>query len=317
MKYFLAGHNGLVGRAICRVLKKNGCEVVTRDHIELDLRNFWEVDDFFEKERPDVVILAAAKVGGIEANRTHPVDFLLNNLDIQNHVISTSMEYGVKKLLFLGSSCIYPRLAKQPITEDQLLTGPLEPTNEWYAIAKLAGIKLCQAYHKQYGKNFVSVIPSNLYGPHDNFDPETGHALPAMIAKFVKAKRENAPSITLWGTGKPRREWMHVDDMAEACWLVLNNYNDPEPINIGMGWDTSISELAEIVKWATGYKGEIKWDTTKPDGMPRKLLNISKLRKLGFKPRHDNLTKGIVDTVDWYVNQLSPQPVKELVTVQS
>lgn len=316
MKYYVAGHNGMVGRAIHKLLLAKGCEVVTRDHVQLDLRNFDEVDDFFERERPTHVILAAAKVGGIEANRSQPVHFLLNNLEIQNNVISSAAEYGVEKLLFLGSSCIYPRLAPQPLKEEYLLTGPLEPTNEWYAIAKLAGIKLCQAYHQQHGKNFVSVLPSNLYGPHDNFDPETGHALPAMIAKFVEARKTHAPSVTLWGSGKPRREWLHVDDLAEACLLVMDKYNDPEPINIGMGWDMSIEALADAVAWLTGYLGKIVWDSTKPDGTPRKLLDVSKIKALGWKPKI-GLERGILDTIGWYVSQRLQQPEIQRVVARS
>lgn len=310
MKYYVAGHNGMVGRAIHKLLLTRGCEVVTRDHVQLDLRNFDEVDDFFECERPTHVILAAAKVGGIEANRANPVPFLLNNLEIQNNVISSAAEYEVEKLLFLGSSCIYPRLAPQPLKEEYLLTGPLEPTNEWYALSKLAGIKLCQAYHQQDGKDFVSVLPSNLYGPHDNFDPETGHALPSMIAKFVEARKAHAPSVTLWGSGKPRREWLHVDDLAEACLLVMEKYDDPKPINIGMGWDMSIEWLASAVQWYCDYRGEIIWDKEKPDGTPRKLLDNSKINALGWKPKV-RIEDGIMDTIDWYLNQQLQQPEKE------
>ena len=254
---------------------------------------------FFDQARPTHVVLAAAKVGGIKANETAPVDFLLENLKIQNNVIESAHSVGVRKLLFLGSSCIYPKFAPQPIQEDSLLTGPLEPTNEAYAIAKIAGVKLCDAYRRQFHDDFISAMPTNLYGPWDNFDPETSHALPGMIYKFHHAKKSGAKSVTLWGTGKPRREWLHVDDAAEACLLLLEKFSDPAPINIGVGEDCTIKELAEIVREAVGFKGEINWDTTRPDGTPRKLLDVTRIRALGWKPDVD-LRRGLGEVYDWF-----------------
>ena len=291
-RIFVAGHRGMVGSAIVRALNKrtqsgSDFEIVTRTRQELDLEERQAVRDYFNETRPTQVILAAARVGGIKANRDAPVEFLLQNLRIQNNVIEAAHDFDVKKLLFLGSSCIYPKHAPQPIPEDSLLTGPLEPTNEWYAIAKIAGLKLGQAYRREFGDDFISAMPTNLYGPGDNFDPETGHALAGMIYKVHHAKAGSAKSVTLWGTGTPRREWLHVDDAAGACLLLLEKYSDPAPINIGCGEDLTIGELAEMIRAVVGFEGEIKWDTTQPDGTPRKLLDVSKLRALDWKPAVD------------------------------
>lgn len=274
----------MVGSAILRRLKKEGYgNFVLRTSAELDLRNQQPVTDFFEKEKPDYVFLAAAKVGGILANNTYRADFLYENLAIQNNVIHHAWKNGVKKLLFLGSSCIYPKLAPQPLKEEYLLTGLLEPTNEPYAIAKIAGIKMCDAYRSQYGCNFISVMPTNLYGPNDNYDLKNSHVLPALLRKFHEAKINNSPEVVVWGTGLPRREFLHADDMAEACVFLMKNYNEPGLINIGTGEDLSIKELAEMIKEITGYKGKIVFDTSKPDGTPRKLIDVSKLTKLGWQ----------------------------------
>ena len=304
-RIFVAGHNGMVGRAIVRALecKKTAgqqFDILTRTRSETDLADAVAVHKFFEQTRPTHVVLAAAKVGGIKANREAPVDFLLENLKIQNNVIEAAHNSGVRKLLFLGSSCIYPKFAPQPISEDSLLTGPLEPTNEWYAIAKIAGLKLCDAYRQQFGDDFISAMPTNLYGPWDNFDPETSHALPGMIYKFHHAKKSGANAVTLWGTGSPRREWLHVDDAAEACLVLLEKFSEPAPINIGVGQDLTIKELAELVRSAIGYEGEITWDTSQPDGTPRKLLDISRIRALGWQPRID-LERGIREVYAWFM----------------
>jgi GDP-L-fucose synthase len=283
MKIFVAGHKGMVGSAICRALEGQDCTVLTVDRAALDLTNELRVRDYFNYYRPNQVVLAAAKVGGIGANSAYPVDFLLENLRIQNNVISAAADFS-QKLLFLGSSCIYPRDCPQPIKEEYLLTGPLEPTNQWYAVAKIAGIKLCQAYRQQYGCDFISVMPCNLYGPNDNFDPETGHALPAMIAKFHKAKVEGG-KVHLWGNGLALREWLHVDDLARACLLCLKKYSSPEPINIGSGTEVTTHVLSEAIATAARYHGVIEWDTDKPNGTPRKLLDSSKIRGLGWEPK--------------------------------
>lgn len=283
-KIYIAGHRGMVGSALLRRLQKEGYgNFVLRTSAELDLRNQVAVADFFAKEKPEYVFLAAAKVGGILANNTYRAEFLYDNLEIQNNVIHHAWKYGVKKLLFLGSSCIYPKLAPQPLKEDYLLTGPLEPTNEPYAIAKIAGIKLCDAYRSQYGCNFISVMPTNLYGPHDNYDLNNSHVLPALLRKFHEAKTENKPEVIVWGSGTPRREFLHADDMADACVFLMKNYHEPGLINIGTGEDMSIKELAEMIKEITGYKGKIVFDTSKPDGTPRKLLDVSKLSQLGWR----------------------------------
>ncbi len=283
-KIYVAGHRGMVGSSIMRALQKQGFQqVIGKTSTELDLKNQQAVMDFFEKEKPDYVFLAAAKVGGIVANNTYRADFLYENLAIQNHVIHASYVNRVKKLMFLGSSCIYPKLAPQPLKESYLLTGPLEPTNEPYAIAKIAGIKMCEAYRDQYGCNFISVMPTNLYGPNDNYSLENSHVLPAMIRKFHEAKVGNQPSMTLWGTGSPLREFLHADDLAEACLFLMENYNEKELVNVGTGVDVSIKELSQLVKQTVGYEGQIIWDTNRPDGTPRKLMDVSKLNALGWK----------------------------------
>ena len=299
-KIFVAGHRGMVGSAIFRRLESEGFNnLLTRDHSQLDLANESAVAKFFAEERSTIVIVAAAKVGGIKANNDFPVEFLLENLRIQNNVIRSAYEAGVRKLLFLGSSCIYPKFAPQPIPETALLSGSLEPTNEAYAIAKIAGIKLCQAYSREYGANFVSAMPTNLYGPNDNFDLETSHVLAALIRKAHEAKMRKASELMVWGTGKPRREFLHVDDLASACLLLLEKYDLPEMINVGCGEDISIRELAELICDVVGFDGELAWDTTKPDGTPRKLLDVTKLRALGWKPAI-TLRKGIAQTYDWF-----------------
>ena len=283
-KIYIAGHRGMVGSAIQRRLEKAGyTNFVTRTSSELDLRDQRAVQQFFEEERPDHVYLAAAKVGGIHANNTYRGEFLYDNLMIQNNVIHSSYKTGVKKLLFLGSSCIYPKLAPQPLQEDYLLTGTLEPTNEPYAIAKIAGIKLCDAYRDQYGCNYISVMPTNLYGPNDNYDLENSHVLPALIRKFHEAKKENKPEVVMWGTGSPKREFLHVDDLADACYFLMENYDEKGLVNIGTGTDISIYELACMIKEIVGYEGEIVKDTTKPDGTPRKLMNVDKLKGAGWE----------------------------------
>ena len=283
-KIYIAGHRGMVGSAILRRLQKEGHNnFVLRTSDQLDLRNQQAVDVFFAEEKPDYVFLAAARVGGIVANNSLRGEFLYENLMIQNNIIHNAYKTGVKKLLFLGSSCIYPRLAPQPLKEESLLTGPLEYTNEPYAIAKIAGIKLCDAYRAQYGSNFISVMPTNLYGPNDNYDLETSHVLPALLRKFHEAKEKRENEVVVWGTGAPRREFLHVDELADACFFLMNNYNETGLINIGSGEDISIQELAELIRQITGFKGAIKFDTTKPDGTPRKLMDVSKLNNLGWK----------------------------------
>ena len=287
-KIYVAGHRGLVGSALVRRLQAEGCRhLLVRSRAELDLREADAVRRFFEGERPDYVFLAAAKVGGIEANRRYPADFLYHNLQIQNHVIGAAHECGVRKLLFLGSSCIYPRLAPQPIPEEALLTGPLEPTNEWYAVAKIAGIKLVQAFRRQYGDDFIAVMPTNLYGPNDNYDPETSHVLPALIRRFHEAREANRPEVVLWGTGTPLREFLHVDDLADACLFLMRRYSDEAILNVGSGQEISIRDLAELVRETTGYDGRIAWDKSRPDGTPRKLMDSRRLRELGWEPKID------------------------------
>jgi GDP-L-fucose synthase len=284
-KIYIAGHRGLAGSAIVRKLKKEGFEnLLLRTSSELDLRNQEAVQEFFEKEKPEYVFLAAAKVGGINANNTYPADFIYDNLSIQNNVIHQSYKNGVKKLLFLGSSCIYPKNSEQPIKEEYLLSGYLEPTNDAYAIAKIAGLKMCQAYDKQYGCNFISVMPTNLYGPGDNYDLKNSHVLPALLRKFHEAKVNEAPTVTVWGSGKPRREFLHADDLASACLFLMEHYDEPEIINIGVGKDISIGEMAEMIRKISGYEGEIVFDSSMPDGTFRKLLDVSKLHSLGWEP---------------------------------
>ena len=283
-KICIAGHTGLVGSAVLRGLQSQGYgNLILRTHQELDLEIQKDVNDFFERERPEYVFLAAAKVGGIYANNTYPADFIYNNLIIETNVIHASYKYGVKKLLFLGSSCIYPRLAPQPMKEEYLLTGELEPTNEPYAIAKIAGIKLCQSFNRQYGTDFISVMPTNLYGPNDNYDPMNSHVLPALIRRFHEAKIDKRPFVEAWGTGSPRREFMYSDDMAEACVFLMSNYDGNKIVNIGTGEDVTIRELGNLIAEGVGYKGGIRWDTAKPDGMPRKVLDVSFLNSLGWK----------------------------------
>ncbi len=297
---FVAGHRGLVGSAICRYLRSQSyTNLVLRTRAELDLRNQAAVQQFFAENRPEFVFLAAAKVGGILANSTYPADFLRDNLDIQSNVIDAAYRSGVKKLEFLGSSCIYPKLAPQPIREEYMMTGELEPTNEWYAIAKIAGIKMAQAYAKQFGFNAISLMPTNLYGPGDNFDLESSHVLPALLRKFHDAKTRQAAEVVLWGSGTPRREFLHVDDMAEAAVFLMRHYNDPRILNIGSGEEVTIRELAEIVQQITGYQGRISFDPSKPDGTPRKLLDSSRITALGWKPSR-TLRSGIESTYEWF-----------------
>ena len=336
-RIFVAGHRGLVGSAITRKLQSEGySNLVLRSHKELDLLRQTEVEAFFEKEKPEYVFLAAAKVGGILANNTYPAEFIYENLLVESNVIHSSYEAGVKKLLFLGSSCIYPRDCPEPMKEEYLLSGKLEPTNEPYAIAKIAGIKMCQSYNRQFGTRFISVMPTNLYGPGDNFDLETSHVFPALIRKFHEAKireanlpevtsglKRSAPptssersersspvsSVTIWGTGGPRREFLHVDDLADACLHLMHHYDESEIINIGVGTDISISELVELIRDIIGFKGAIRYDQTKPDGTPRKLLDVTKLQALGWQPKI-SLRQGIERTYRWYVKEEVPKMPK-------
>jgi GDP-L-fucose synthase len=294
---------GLVGSSLVRILEKNGYKnILTKTRAELDLTKQNEVENFFAKELPEYVFLAAAKVGGIMANDVYSAEFIKDNLSIQTNVIDSAYRNKVKKLLFLGSSCVYPKNCPQPIKEEYLLTGELEPTNKAYALAKIAGIVMCQSYNKQYGTNFISVMPTNLYGPNDNFDLENSHVLPAMIRKFDDAKKNNAREVVLWGTGTPKREFLYVDDLAEACVFLMNNYDDSEIINIGMGEDISISELADVIKECVGYDGNIIWDKNKPNGVLRKLLDVSKIKSLGWHPEV-SLEGGIKKTYSWYNNK--------------
>lgn len=300
-KLFITGHKGLVGRALLRFYAdKSQWQIITRSRAELDLRDQHATNAFFESERPEYVILAAAKVGGIKASYTHPVDFLLDNLQIQNSVLSAAHRYDTKKVLFLGSTCIYPKVVEMPIREDSLLTGPMEETNAPYGVAKIAGIKLCQGYRHQHGRDFICGMPANLYGPFDNFDPEHSHVLPSLIRRFHEAKLTNAPTVTLWGSGTPKREFLFVDDLASACAFLLENYSSPEIINIGCGWEISIREAAEIICDIVGYQGEIRWDTTQPDGNPRRLLDISRMEKLGWKAKTD-FREGVARTYRWFL----------------
>jgi len=301
---YIAGHRGLVGSALVRALEARGVsDLIVRSSAELDLRDQAAVRAFYREVRPRYVVVAAARVGGILANDRYPADFIYDNLMIEANLIHGAFEAGVEKLLFLGSTCIYPKMAPQPLREEYLLTGPLEPTNEWYAVAKIAGIKLCQAYHKQHGCRFICAMPTNLYGPGDNFDLETSHVLPALIRKFHEAKESGAPSVTVWGSGKPRREFCHVDDVAEACLYLLEHYDEPEIVNIGVGKDISIAELADLVRSVVGYEGEIVYDTSKPDGTPRKLVDVSRINALGWKARI-SLEEGLRQTYEWYCSQL-------------
>lgn len=306
-KIYIAGHTGMVGSAILKGLKKAGhSNFVLKDLHELDLTKQSEANEFFRKEKPDYVFLAAAKVGGIYANNTYRADFIYQNLMIELNTIHAAYSNNVKKLLFLGSSCIYPKLAPQPLKEEYMLSGYLEGTNEPYAIAKIAGIKLCESFHHQYGCNYISVMPTNLYGFNDNYDINNSHVLPALIRKFHEAKVENRPSVTVWGTGKPLREFMFADDLADACIFLMNNYNSPELVNIGTGQELTISDLAHLVKTITGYTGDIVFDTSKADGTPRKLLDVSKLHGLGYRHKI-SLEEGIRIVYNDYVNKLSLQ----------
>ena len=305
-KIYIPGHRGMAGSAILRNLKSRSyTNIITRTHSELDLTNQQAVNDFFETENPEYVFLAAAKVGGILANSTYPAEFIYDNIMIEANVIHAAYIYGVKKLLFLGSSCIYPRLAPQPLKEEHLLTGELEVTNEAYAVAKIAGIRMCKHYNQQYKTNFISVMPTNLYGSGDNYDPETSHVMAALIHKFHVAKVDNAPQVVVWGTGTPRREFLYVDDMADACVYLMENYdaaNIGEFVNIGVGEDVMIKELAELIREIVGYNGEIVYDTSKPDGTPQKLLDVSRLRELGWEAKI-SLRNGIEQAYEWYVSK--------------
>jgi len=302
-RIYLAGHRGLVGSAIWRELKRAGFgRLITKTRRELDLLNAAAVRDFYSETKPEYVFVAAAKVGGIQANNERPAEFIYENLQIQNNLINGAYRAGVKKLLFLGSSCIYPKHAPQPLKEDYLLSGPLEPTNQWYAVAKIAGIKLCQACRRQYGCDFISAMPTNMYGPNDNYDLEASHVLPALIRRFHDAKVAKQPTVTCWGTGSPLREFLYVDDLARACVFLMQNYSDEQFINVGYGSDVSIRELAETIKRITGFDGEIMWDSSKPDGTPRKLMDSSRLFSLGWKPQVD-LETGIHLAYEDYLNR--------------
>jgi GDP-L-fucose synthase len=301
MKIFVAGHRGMVGSAVVRALqKKGGCEILTRTRAELDLTDSGAVTKWFQKEKPDQVIDAAARVGGILENSKRPVEFLLENLRMQNNLMESAFGSGCRKFLFLGSSCIYPKHAEQPIREESLLSGPLEPTNDAYALAKIAGVRLAQAYRDEYGKSAISAMPTNLYGPGDNFDPESSHALPGMITKFHRAKLRGEKEVVLWGTGSPRREWLYVDDLADGLLMLLEQYDGREIVNVGVGDDLTILELAERVKKAVGFFGEIRWDKSKPDGTPRKLLDVTRIRGMGWKPKV-SVEDGIAATYDWFL----------------
>ncbi len=302
-RIFVAGHRGLAGSAICRRLSALGyANLILRTRVQLDLRDASAVRDFFARERPEYVFLAAAKVGGILANSERPAEFIHDNLAIQTNIIDSAYRFNAAKLLFLGSSCIYPKLAPQPLKEEYLLSGPLEPTNEWYAVAKIAGIKMAQAYRKQYGFRAISLMPTNLYGPGDNFDLASSHVLPALMRKFHEAKSQNAPEVVIWGTGSPRREFLHVDDLADAAVFLMLQYDQEEIVNVGTGEDLTIRELAETIAGVVGYQGRLVFDPTKPDGTPRKLLDVSRLKALGWTPRIA-LRDGIAATYRWYQDQ--------------
>jgi len=302
-KIYIAGHKGMVGSAIKRKLEQEGfTNFLTRNSSELDLRDQQQVADFFAQEKPDYVFLAAAKVGGIIANNTYRADFLYDNLQIQNNIIHSAYVNEVKKLMFLGSSCIYPKMAPQPLKEEYLLTGTLEPTNEPYAIAKIAGIKMCDAYRDQYGCNYISVMPTNLYGLNDNYHPQNSHVLPALIRRFHEAKEQNAAEVVIWGTGSPKREFLFADDLAEACYYLMQNYNEPGLVNIGTGEDLSIKDLALLIKQIIGYTGEIKFDISKPDGTPRKLMDVTKLTNAGWR-YHTTLEQGIALAYQDFLNK--------------
>jgi len=303
-KVFVAGHRGMVGSALVRRLASEACEILTVGRDRVDLRRQTEVEDWMEASRPHAVFVPAATVGGILANDTRPAEFIYDNLMIETNIVEAARRVGVEKLLFLGSSCIYPRLAPQPMREDALLTGPLEPTNQWYAIAKIAGIKLCQAYRRQYGCDFISAMPTNLYGIGDNFDLQSSHVLPALMAKMHEAKLKNAPSVTIWGTGTPRREFLYVEDCADALVFLMKTYSEEEHVNVGSGADLTIRELAGIVAKAVGFDGEILTDPTKPDGTPRKLMDNARLAALGWRPRV-SLEQGVAEVYRWYCDTLA------------
>jgi GDP-L-fucose synthase len=306
-RVFVAGHRGLAGSAILRHLAAKGYRnLIIRSRAELDLRSSVDVDQFFSRERPEYVFLTAAKVGGILANSRYPADFIGDNLAIELNVIQAAWRHGVKKLQFLGSSCIYPKFAPQPISEDSLLTGPLEPTNEWYAVAKIAGLKLCQAYRRQYGFKSIALMPTNLYGPGDNFDLENSHVLPALLRKFHEAKAANSPHVCLWGTGTPRREFLHVDDLASAAVFLMKCYDSGEILNVGVGYDVTIAELATLVAECVGYRGDLVFDSSKPDGTPRKLLDVSKLGNLGWRPSIA-LADGLRSTYAWFLEHIESE----------
>lgn len=298
-RVWVAGHRGMVGSALVRRLESEDVTLLTATRRELDLTRQVEVETWMRETKPQAIFLAAAVVGGIVANDTRPAEFLTDNLQIQTNIIATAHQVGVEKLLFLGSTCIYPRLAPQPMNEDALLTGPLEPTNQWYAIAKIAGIKQCQAYRREYGRDFISCMPTNLYGPEDNFDLTSSHVLPALMAKAHDAKVTGKPSLTLWGTGTPRREFLHVDDLADACVFLMKNYSDEQLVNIGVGSDVTIRELAELIADVVGFKGTFTFDSTKPDGTPRKLVDVGRINALGWKAK-TGLREGIASAYEWY-----------------
>lgn len=303
-RVWVAGHRGMVGSAIVRRLSGEGCEILTVDRAGLDLRRQADVEAWMAAHRPDVVFVAAATVGGIHANNSFPVNFLYDNLALETNIIQAAHQCDVRKLIFLGSSCIYPRLAEQPMREDALLTGPLEPTNEWYAVAKIAGIKLCQAYRKQYGRDFISVMPTNLYGPGDNFHPEHSHVAAALIARFHAAALEKKPVVEIWGSGKPLREFMHVDDLADALIFLARTYSGYEHINVGSGQEISIADLARLIGRISGWQGELRLDPSKPDGSPRKMMDSSRLHAMGWKPRID-LEAGFANAFDWYLRNIA------------
>lgn len=303
-RLFIAGHRGLVGSALMRLYAaRPEWEIITRTRAEVDLADPHAVDSFFGAEKPDYVILAAARVGGIKDSYKHPVEFLLENLKIQNHVIEAAHRHAARKLLFLGSTCIYPKQVEIPIKESALLTGPMELTNEAYSVAKIAGIRLCQAYRRQYGRDFIVAMPANLYGPHDNFDPEHSHVLPALLRKFHEAKRCGSPFVTLWGTGRPCREFLYVDDLADACAFLLDHYSGDDFVNVGVGQDISIREVAELIGKVTGFSGELRWDISQPDGNPRRLLDVSKLAAMGWHARTP-IEQGLATTYRWFLDNV-------------
>jgi len=299
-RIYVAGHTGMAGSSILRRLEQENCEIITATRQELDLTDQPKVNQFMLDQKPEMVVIAAARVGGIHANMTYPVNFIYDNIIIETNLIKAAHDARVEKLLFLGSSCIYPRNADQPIIENALLTGTLEPTNEWYAVAKIAGIKLCQAFRKQYGDDFISAMPTNLYGPNDNFHPENAHVPAALLQRFHKGKVDGAPSITIWGTGTPRREFLYIDDFADACVFLLKNYSGLQHINVGTGKDISIAAFAQTIKRVVGYQGEIEFDTDKPDGMPRKVLNVTFINELGWQAQHE-LEEGLTKFYNWFV----------------